>query len=363
MTKQPRGDVKPALLRRSFLAPLVVPYLWNRTARADSTDQAPDAENIPARFAAPQCLITPTEDFFVRNHFATPRLSAGFKLRVAGRVRSPFEIGRAELMRLPSRSLTVTLECAGSGLRGVSTTTWEGVPLLWLLKRANLTADVKYIRLVGADRGVQDTTTDISFARCIPVEKAMHPDTVIAFRMNSAPLPMSHGYPLRAIVPGWYGMDSVQWLARIDALEHPDTSFFMTQRYVAIRLATIGSERRPLTRIHVKSLIVEPGGNAVIPSGLVPIRGMAWAGENRIARVEISTDAGKNWSLSTLDKDVRPYTWVLWSYNWEPAGPGKYILVARASDDQGNTQPSARDSLRIDNYELNWCHSIRCEIR
>ena len=351
------------LSRRLFLAPLAFPQVWTQSIRAASTVPGPDAENMPARFAASQSLITPTEDFFVRNHFAAPKLSPEFKLRVAGRVRSPFEIGYAELMRLPSRSLTVTLECAGSGLRGVSTTTWEGVPLITLLRRAGLSSNISYIRLVGADRGVEDTATDIPFARSIPVEKAMHPDTIIAFRMNSAPLPISHGYPLRAIVPGWYGMDSVKWLAEIEALEHTDMSFFMTQRYVAIRLATVGSERRPLQRMQVKSLILEPGTNTVMQSGPVPIRGIAWAGENSIARVEISTDAGKSWSLASLAKDVRPYAWVLWSYNWIPPRPGKYILIARASDDQGHTQPSIRDSLRIDNYELNWCHSIRCEVR
>jgi DMSO/TMAO reductase YedYZ molybdopterin-dependent catalytic subunit len=351
------------LSRRSFLGALVFPHIWDRTSRATSIVQAPDAENTPAKFASPPSLITPTDDFFVRNHFAAPKVSSGFKLRVSGRVRSPYEIGCAELMGLPRRSLTVTLECAGSGLRGVSTATWEGVPLVTLLKRAGLTSEVKYIRLAGADRGVQDTAAEIPFARSIPVEKATHPDTIIAFRMNSAPLPVSHGYPLRAIVPGWYGMDSVKWLAEIEALEHADTSFFMTRRYVATRLAAIGSEQRPLTRMQVKSLIVEPGANTVVPSGLVPIRGMAWAGENRIARVEVSTDAGKNWSLARLDNDVRPYTWVLWSYNWQPPEPGKYVLVARAFDDQENTQPSARDNLRIDNYELNWRHSIRCEVR
>jgi len=363
MTKDSGELFRPGLLRRSFLAPLVLPRLLSRMVRAASTVQAPETENMPARFGALPSLITPTEDFFVRNHFVPPKLSGESKLRVAGRVHSPFEIGRAELARLPQRSLTVTLECAGGGVRGVSTATWEGVALRTLLERAGLTSEVKYIRLVGADKGVQETATDVPFARSIPVEKAMHPDTMIALSMNSAPLPVSHGYPLRAIVPGWYGMDSVKWLAEIEALEHADLSFFMTQRYVAIRLATVGSERRPLARMQVKSLIVTPEANALIPSGSVPVRGMAWAGENRIARVEISTDAGRTWSLASLDQDSQRYAWVLWSYPWKPPSPGKYILVARAYNDQGDTQPSARDDLRIDNYELNWRHSIRCEVR
>ena len=325
--------------------------------------QVGDAEIRETPLSSFQTLLTPTGEFFVRNHFTAPNLTEDGRLRVAGRVRLPFETSYADIARLGSRTITVTLECAGSGLGGVSTTTWEGVPLATLLKRAGLGPGTKYVRLVGADRGVKESEEAIPFARSIPIEKAMHPDTIVAFRMNGGPLPVEHGYPCRAIVPGWYGMDSVKWLARIEALDHADTSYFMTQRYVAVRLATVGSDQHPVTAMRVKSLIVEPRSIDAVAPGPVTVRGVAWAGENQIAQVEVSTDAGKSWSLASLDRDIRPYTWVLWTYAWEPRTPGSYIIVARATDDRGNAQPPARDHLRIDTYELNWYHSVRCEVR
>jgi DMSO/TMAO reductase YedYZ molybdopterin-dependent catalytic subunit len=310
-------------------------------------------------------LLTPNQEFFVRNHFAAPRLPEASKLRVAGRVRSPFEITYAELSRQAIRTLTVTLECAGNGVGsgGVSTATWEGVPLATLLKRAGLGSGVKHVRLVGADRGIEGSQTRIPFARSIPLEKALHPDTLVAFRMNGAPLPAEHGYPWRAIVPGWYGMDSVKWLEEIEALERADASYFVTHRYVAIRLETIGSAQSPVTQMRVKSLIVEPREGAIATPGLVTIRGAAWAGENRVTQAEVSTDGGKSWAAAALDKDVRPYSWVMWNYPWEVRTPGVYVVVVRATDDQGNTQPATRDNLRVDSYELNWYQSVRCEIR
>lgn len=350
--------------RRTFLAPLAFGFLWSKTALVQPA-AAQDTGIKPSRFSTPETLLTPTGEFFIRSHFSAPKLSQASVLRVSGLVRSPFEISCTDLARQATRAVTVTTECAGNAVGGVSTAHWEGVPLATLLKRAALGPKVKYIRLVGADRGVVEsgTASPIPFARSIPLEKALDPDTLAAFRMNSAALPVEHGYPLRAIVPGWYGMDSVKWLAGIEALEHPDTSYFMTHTYIATRLqVVVGSDQWPITRMRVKSLVVDPHDGAVVARGLVTIRGMAWAGVNRIARVEVSTDGGKNWALVTLDKDIRPYTWVLWSYPWEARMPGVYTILVRATDDHGNAQPAARDNLRVDNYELNWYHTVHCEV-
>jgi sulfite oxidase len=355
------GDA-PAWSRRTFLAPLVLAPLWGH-APLLAAERTVDAGSREAKLSSFRTLLTPNEEFFVRNHFTPPRLSEIFNLRVGGSVRSPFEMTYAEIARLPTRRLTATIECAGSGLGGVSTAAWEGVPLAMLLERAGLGSGVQYIRMVGADQGAEDLQPPMQFARSIPVEKALHPDTIVAFRMNGAALSAEHGYPCRAIVPGWYGMDSVKWLTRIEALDHPDTDFFMTQRYVAIRRAAVGSDRRPVERMLVKSLISEPLSDAVIAPGQVTIRGVAWAGENRIAQAQISTDAGRSWSAATVDKEAGPYTWVLWSYAWNAQTPGTYVIVARATDDRGNSQPFTRDSLRVDQYELNGCHSVRCEVR
>jgi DMSO/TMAO reductase YedYZ molybdopterin-dependent catalytic subunit len=356
MKKNQAGPGEPSG-RRMFLASLA---LWPLCRHAplmalSAAERTPDAANREAKFSSLRTFLTPNEEFFVRNHFPPPKLSQTSKLRVSGRVHSPFEIAYAEIARLASRRLTVTVECAGSALGGVSTATWEGVPLGMLLERAGLGS--------GADQGVEESQPNMRFARSIPVEKALHPHTVVAFRMNGAVLPLEHGYPCRAIVPGWYGMDSVKWLAGIEALDHPDADFFMTQRYVAIRLAAGGYHGRPVTRMLAKSLIIEPLSGVVVAPGHVTIRGVAWAGENRIARVEISTDAGTGWSLATLDKEVRPYTWVFWSYTWSVQTSGTYTIVARATDDQGNSQPVVRDKSRLDAYELNGCHAVQYEVR
>jgi DMSO/TMAO reductase YedYZ molybdopterin-dependent catalytic subunit len=260
----------------------------------------------------------------------------------------------------------VTLECAGNGVGsgGVSTATWTGIPLATLLEQAGLSRAVRYIRLVGADRGVEaPSRVLLAFARSVPLEKALHPDTLVAFQMNGSDLSPEHGYPLRAIVPGWYGMDSIKWLTRVEALDHSDTSLFMTQRYVAVRLQAVGSDQRPITRMRVKSLITEPREGQFLTKTPHRIRGAAWAGENRVARVEVSTDGGQEWALAKLDKDIRAYCWVLWTYPWEPRDSGAYTIVARATDDHGNTQPASRDALRIDSYEMSWYHAVRCEVR
>ena len=366
MSTKLSDDAPYTLSRRSFLAPLAFASFSSTAAlQVPAGTPAADAEIRETPFSSFQTLVTPSQEFFVRNHFSAPKLAQTSKLRVFGRVRAPFEISYAELARAETRTLTVTLECAGSGLGGVSTAVWVGVPLTTLVKRAGLDAGVKYIRLIGADRGVEESggAAPIRFARSIPIEKALHSDTIVAFSMNGAALPVKHGYPARAVVPGWYGMDSVKWLAGIEALDHADTGYFMTQHYVAIRLGTVGSDRRPVTRMRVKSLIVDPLEGAVVARGVVAIRGTAWAGENRIAQVEVSTDGGENWALATLDKDVRPYTWVPWSFAWEAQTPGAYVIQARATDGQGNVQPPARDNLRVDSYELKWYHSVRCVVR
>jgi sulfite oxidase len=368
MSQAPRREASPKISRRRFLTPLLVAPFWARApVFSQGVDQPGDTLMKVADLTALQSLITNNEAFYVRNHFATPHITdADWKLQIGGRVSSPREVNYAEILRQSARTLTATLECAGNGvgMGGVSTATWIGVPLATLLKQAGLSPTVKHIRLIGTDRGIEvKSQPPLAFSRSIPLEKALDPDTLLAYQMNGSPLPPEHGYPLRAIVPGWYGMDSVKWLTRVEALDHPDTSLFMTRRYVTTRLETVGSEQRPVTSMRVKSMITQPQEGAVLTPGPHTIRGMAWAGENRVARVEVSTNDGQDWTLANLDKDVRAYSWILWNYPWEPRDSGTYTIMARATDDKGNTQPDSRDPLRIDSYELNWRHTIRCVLR
>jgi DMSO/TMAO reductase YedYZ molybdopterin-dependent catalytic subunit len=312
-----------------------------------------------------QAFITPNQRFFIRNHFNTPVIRAGdWKLSLSGLFHSSLEIGFQEILKLRRHSITVTVECAGNGVGGgaVSTATWTGVPLRELLTQAGIQPGVRFVRLAGCDQGRVETAGEqIPFARSIPLDKALHPDTILAFEMNGAPLPDEHGFPLRAIVPGWYGMDSVKWLVSVEALDRQDLTHFMTERYVATRLLAVGTERRPLSRMQVKSLITSPREGEQLPLRTYVIRGAAWAGESEISQVEVTAD-GRTWKRAELESPLRPYCWVLWTFVWTPPAPGNYTVVARATDSRGITQPATKDGLRFDQYENDWYQGVRCEV-
>lgn len=349
--------------RRQFLSTVaLVPALRPAALWASRIIRSSDPRIEEFDFTTLRNSITPEEDFYIRDHFPAPRIaSRSWRLHIGGHVRSPLELTYADFLRGPARNMVVTLECAGNavGAGGVSTAEWTGIPLGKLLQQAGLRTEVKQIRLIGADGNEGQGF----FLRSIPVEKALHSDTLLAFQMNGAQLPAEHGYPVRAIVPGWYAMDSVKWLAGIEALDHEDTSPFMTQEYVSVRLQAVGSERTPVTRMQVKSQIAWPADGAVMGTGQYTIRGAAWAGENKVALVEVSTNGGQDWAAASLEKSPAQYAWVLWNYNWEAQRSGEYRISVRATDDKGNTQPAARDPLRVDAYELNWRQSVRCTVK
>jgi hypothetical protein len=158
-------------------------------------------------------------------------------------------------------------------------------------------------------------------------------------------------------------MDSVKWIVAIEVLDHADLDYFMTERYTSARLVAVGVERKPVGRMLVKSQITNPHDGDTLPSGPCTIRGAAWAGGNKIVKVEVSCDGGNNWMAARLETQPSSrYAWVLWQYPWTPAGAGEYTIVARAADGEGRSQARARDQLRFDRYENNWYHSVRCKV-
>lgn len=354
--------------RRSFLSNLALAALapaarFQATAASQSIDKGIRGFD----FSSLKGPLTANGAFFIRNHFNVPVLnSSAWKLRVMGRVRTPLEVDYQELVSQRARSLTATVECAGNpvGGAGVSTATWSGIGLRELLEQAGLQAGVKCIRLVGADQGSVGESFGLSipYSRSIPLDKALKPETLLAYQMNGVPLPAEHGYPLRALVAGWYGMDSVKWLQSVEALDHEDQGYFMTQRYVATRLRAVGSERRALTRMRVKSQIARPREGEILPLGPYSLHGAAWAGEKKVVEVEVSVDGGETWAQATLETAPEPYAWVLWSFEWVPKFPGDYTVTVRATDEEGTTQVHSPDLLRLDDYEDNWWHSVRCSV-
>jgi DMSO/TMAO reductase YedYZ molybdopterin-dependent catalytic subunit len=296
---------------------------------------------------------TPADLFFVRDHFATPRVSsAGWKLSVGGAVKNPLAISYDNLIGRARKVLPVTLECAENPSAGglVSHAEWTGVRLAAVLQQAQPAPEASFVRMSGAD----------GYSRSIPIAKAMHPDTLIAHQMDGEKLRLSHGFPLRAIIPGWYGMDSIKWLRDIELLigDCPEQDY---QRQV--RSFLTGTRRAgPVTAINVKSAFSRPMDGAILTSRRFVVRGAAWAGANRVSLVEISTDGGKSWAAARLSSDPVPYAWAFWSYNWKIDGAGFHDLAVRATDDTGQRQPAERVSDRVDGYELNAWQAIRVTV-
>lgn len=315
-------------------------------------------ETPPAALAS---FITPRERFYVRCHHPVPHIRAEeWRLKVSGEVDHPLELSYDDLAALEQRSLTVTMECAGNGRAflapqregaqweggAVGTAEWTGVPLSTLLAKAGLRDLAIETILTGADEGPirkgPRPAGKIPYARSLPVAKALD-DVLLALRMNGRPLSMEHGFPLRAVVPGWYGMAAVKWLAEIVATAEPFQGYYQTVDYAYWERGPGGVSLRPITTMLVKSQIARPGfAEAITAGSLYRIHGAAWTGTAAVRRVEVSTDGGKTWHAARLTSDSAPQAWRLWEYEWSvPGEPGKTVVMARATATDGSMQPSS----------------------
>jgi DMSO/TMAO reductase YedYZ molybdopterin-dependent catalytic subunit len=311
-------------------------------------------------------VITPASRHYVRDHFAIPQ--APEHIRIEGAVRKPLELTPDDIRALPSRSLLVTLECAGNGRAfldppvpgeqwrtgAVGTAEWTGTPLRSVLEMAQPLDTAVEVLCIGADGGTPAGTNErISYERSLPIADALRQDVLIAYAMNGSDLPPEHGAPLRLIVPGWYGMASVKWLARVRALERPFEGFFQAQRYV------VGD--RPLREIAPRALIAWPREGERLGERPFVARGYAWSGRGDIARVEISIDGGGTWRDATLDQGIAHYAWRPWHAEVSPGASGPLVLVARAVTTTGAVQP--REEVRNERgYENNATRPVRIAI-
>jgi DMSO/TMAO reductase YedYZ molybdopterin-dependent catalytic subunit len=303
--------------------------------------------------------VTPTRLFFVRNHFDVPQIDLEtWRLSVEGCVERPLELTWDELTSLPERTVFATVECAGNGrsfLRqrvdgvqwgagAIGHAEWTGAPLRLVLQRAGIRAGAVEVLFEGVDSGKEpDHPAPMCFARSLPLAKAFDPDTLLVVRMNGEPLEPNHGFPLRLFVPGWYGVASVKWLRRIEVLNHRFQGYFQTKKYTRQRMTAQGSELVVVGPMAVKSEIVRPTPGATLGVGTNRVFGLAWAGEEAVAGVAVSTDRGQSWNDAELLGPRAPYSWALWEYLWEAAEPGEYSLLARATSASGHSQPLEHD--------------------
>jgi sulfite oxidase len=315
---------------------------------------------MPSEYA--NSWLTPVPHFYVRNHMFEPAKvdAVEWKVTIGGEVEKPLTLGLNDLTRIEQHSVTNTLECAGNGRafqnpkvagiqwqRGaVGNARFSGPRLADVLQRAGVKPSGKHVMF----RGLDEVPGNVPpFVRSIPIEKALDSDTLLATHMNGAPLTAHHGFPARALVPGWVGAASCKWLTEIKLLEKEYEGNFMKPGYrypnhpVAPGAAVNPDDTHPLTALTVKSIIGGPVDGSKLRVGPVHVYGAAWAGEADIVKVELSTDAGQTWKPAALGKEQAHYAWRLWNYPWKPTKSDQYTILSRATDSQGRVQPETAE--------------------
>jgi DMSO/TMAO reductase YedYZ molybdopterin-dependent catalytic subunit len=300
--------------------------------------------------------ITPVASHFQLIHFDVPQLSSdGYSFTIGGRVANPRTVTLDELKQRSTVQQPSIMECAGNGRsfahprsiyvpwfsEALGAFDYTGTPLRPLLEEAGLLDDAVEVVFTGHDEGI-DLGVRHHFERALPIDEAMADGVILAWDANGAPLPPAHGFPLRLVVPTWYGMASVKWLKTITVIDHP---FQGVQQKQVYRLSFSSSDSgRPIQKKFVRAAMKPPGipdlisRKRFVEAGEVELRGMAWSGFGAIAQVEISTDDRRTFTPAILEPPASPHTWTPWRFIWN-ATPGDHVLAARATDVTGNTQP------------------------
>ncbi|MET0816011.1 MAG: sulfite oxidase [Solirubrobacteraceae bacterium] len=300
--------------------------------------------------------ITPAGLHYLLIHYDIPVVDpVAFRLDVGGAVGTPASLSLDDLRALPAVTMPVTLECAGNGralmeprpisqpwlVEAVGTGEWTGVRLRDVLGPAGVRDDVVEILFTGLDRGIEGGVEQV-YERSLPLAEALGDDALLAYALNGEALPPQHGFPLRLVIAGWYGMAHVKWLAGVTALTEPFDGYQQTTGY---RLYDAdGTAGDLVTRILPRSLTVPPGipdfmsRDRFLDVGPCTLRGRAWSGWAPVERVEVSTDGGATWADAGLGAPLGDRAWRGWSFAWD-APPGRHVLCSRATDAAGNAQP------------------------
>ena len=320
--------------------------------------------------------VTPVGLHYLLIHYDIPAVDAeSWTLSVEGRVARPLRLTLDELRARAAVELTATMECAGNGRaqldprpasqpwlnEAVGTARWRGVSLARLLDEAAPLDDATEVVFTGLDRGVEKEIEQ-RFQRSVSLEEALAGNSLLAYEMNGVPLPPQHGFPLRLVVPGWYGMTNVKWLESIEVVDRPFDGFQQASSYRF--KVDEDDEGRPLTRMLPRALMLPPGipeffsRERTLPLGEVRLEGRAWSGLAPVAGVEVSDDAGKTWTEAELgDAGAGRWAWRPWTSTWSPRAAGSYTLCCRARDDAGNVQP-VDPEWNVGGYANNSVHRI-----
>jgi sulfane dehydrogenase subunit SoxC len=308
--------------------------------------------------------LTPTRDLFVLAHLGMPRVDAGrWALRVDGLVERPLSLGLAQLKALPAREVEAFLQCAGNPAtptvpaRLVANARWRGVELARVLEAAGVCADARYLWTYGLDRGEFMGLRSDPYVKDLPLARVAAGDVLLAYEMNGETLPVEHGFPLRLLVAGFYGTNSVKWLYRIELTDRRAPGPFTTTLYNDTVVDATGEPRRqPVWHVAPESLIVSPAPDASVEltagGTTLDVHGWAW-GHEAIAQVDVSSDAGRTWSMASLEPR-RDRAWQRFEMHWTPPCAGEFELQCRATDVTGRSQPAsgARNAI----------HSVRVRV-
>ena len=360
---------------------------WPTKTLAPTTLQ--DEQGRVARVRAPvmdlEGLITPTELFYVVQHFDVPEpvRTEDWTLTIDGEVKHPMTINYDDLRRFPGRTVRTVMECSGSdmdffeyfkGERARPSRTKErmilsageftGTPLAAILNEAGLTDKSQYIRIEGWDEGVPATadegTDPFFYDKGLPVQKALDPDTIVAWAQNGQLLEHLHGAPARLIVPGWSGNWSVKWIRRLEVLDHmPDCWYHYSFYYFGD--SPDDPNKELITTIGVRSIITHPNDDddVTLPQGTHAVRGYAWSGAAAITQVEVSVDGGETWNAARIEEPRERWMWLRWSYLWDAKKSGKFSIMSRATDAAGRVEPKEP---RYNNMRKNFSAVVANEV-
>ncbi len=307
--------------------------------------------------------ITPNEAFYVRTHladFPAQIDTASYRLSVGGHIDKPFALTLAEIRALPAVEITAVNQCSGNsrslfkprvagvqwGNGAMGNAKWKGARLKDVLEKAGVKTGAVEVQFDGVDRGVITSTPD--YVKALPLERALHPDTILCYEMNGAPLPLLNGFPLRLVVPGWYATYWMKWITEIKVAETPLANFWMKPAY---RIPTspdanedpaaLAKDTVPINRMNIRSFIIEPEWNGDVPVNKpCDISGMAFDGGDGVKLVEVSTDGGATWAEAKLGPDLGKYSFRRFHFAWTPTKAGAFKLLSRATSQSGAQQPA-----------------------